>query len=86
MRSNVPQVGKIVNKTEARLKRSGTSRNIHHAADSLHDSLDATMEIERLIAEHGEGVVETLLLAMATRQEQAGVREIVQRITNEGRG
>lgn len=49
------------------MKRLGTSRSIHHCTDSLHDSLDATLQIERLIEQHGQEWVEGMLTAMGRR-------------------
>lgn len=62
------------------VRRLGTSRNIHHSTDSLHDSLDATMQIERLIAQHGRVWVEGLLMAVGRR---TGNREQVKALVGD---
>ena len=66
-------------------KRYGTSRRIHHCTDHLDDSLDATMQIERMVEEHGPAWAISMLAAMTKSSDQSGIREIVQRITSEGR-
>lgn len=62
------------------MKRLGTSHSIHHSTDALHDSLDATMQIERLIARHGREWAEGMLAAMGKRK---GNREQVKALVAE---
>ena len=67
-------------------KRYGTSRRIHHCTDHLDDSLDATMQIERLVEEHGPAWTISVLAAMTKTSDQSGIRAVVERIVGEGRG
>lgn len=65
------------------MKRPGTSRSIHHSTDALHDSLDVTMQIERLMAAHGRAWVEGMLTVMGRR---TGHREQIKTVMAEVKG
>lgn len=66
-------------------KRLGTSRHTFHSTDMLHDSLEATLHLERLIEQHGQEWIESVLTAMARRPERAR-RAIGELVDGIGRG
>lgn len=63
-------------------RRFSTSRHTFHSTDALDDSLDVTMQIERMIAEHGEALTEALLLSIAKKPDRVSVKETVRLIAS----
>lgn len=64
-------------------RRVGTSRGTFHCTDALHDSLDATMQVERLIEQYGREWAVGMLQAMGTRK---GNEEQVKALVAEVKG